>query len=379
MSENPNPFEAPVIELYERIEKKARVWWSWEAEVSETEWLIEKWLPAKSCVWVFGKHGSGKSFAVLHKAMCLGTGQDWHGNRTFDRTGVVYWNGEKKARFGKRVVSWTEAHKPDCRPAVAFRDDALNLLDPVQLDDFIQSLKAMRADFERLDAPLGVVVLDTLARCIGGANVSDNATGNAVNEAMQRVIDEVSVTVICVAHVAKTEGADSIKGAGEFGDGADAYIRVEREKGATLRTLHLGKQSDGQDGLQAAFEMDVIEVGEGRQGPIRSLAVREVEPLEAGQNKMSRPLTPRLEVLMRSVQMCLNAGQSQNVPAKEGVPPGTKGVLRSDLKAQMVSEGLIDFEENPEATKKKLNRDILDLVAIKRLRADPRMVWIVNE
>ena len=82
---------------------------------------------------------------------------------------------------------------------------------------------------------------------------------------------------------------------------------------------------------------------------------------------------------MRSVQMCLNAGQSQNVPAKEGVPPGTKGVLRSDLKAQMVSEGLIDFEENPEATKKKLNRDILDLVAIKRLRADPRMVWIVNE
>jgi AAA domain len=334
MSEFPNVFDLTGgVISYPKHETKPRFWWAWEAEVAETEWLIDKWLPAKSCVWLYGKHGAGKSFATLHMGMSLGTGQDWHGNRTFERTGVVYWNGEKKARFGKRVKSWMMAHRPDQTPAVAFQDHALNLLDEGQLSAFIDGLQGMKDEFDRIGAPLGCVILDTLARCVGGANISENAVGNAVNAALQRVIDEVGVTVLCVAHVAKTEGADSIKGAGEFGDGADAYIRVEREKGSKLRTLHLGKQSDGEDGLQAAFEMDVIEVGEGRQGPIVSLAVREVDceglTLTSSSRSQGQKLTENDEKVLTAIRHFVDNDRTSAPPPYPGLPVGAR-LIRND-------------------------------------------------
>lgn len=359
---------------------KAGGYWADDAAVEAAEWLTKGWIPAKAFVFMYGKHGSAKSFLALDWALRSSLAMDWFGNATEEPFGTVYCVGEKKSRFGKRAVAWLRQHAPrGAKAGVYIREGCPNLLEPDQLGRFIAEVNAMKPQFEKRGAPVKAIILDTWARSLGGADPSDARAANEANDAVQRIIDETGCSVIPQAHVAKTQGSDSIKGAGEYGDAADAYIFIERAPGERLRTVTLGKQSDGEDGLKFCFEPEAVQVGIDTKGqPITSIFLREVD-YEPGQIKMSRAIEPRLNNIIRCLTMCMDAGQIENVPSLTGVPPGTKGVLRSVLRDRLEAEGCIDMAEKPEAVRKQYQRDIEKLVGLGKIRSTPEMVWFIGK
>ena len=357
---------------------KVRYYWAEEATVEAEEWLTEGWIPAKSFVFIYGRHGSAKSFLALEWALRSSFGMDWFGNKTPEAFGTLFCVGEKKSRFEKRLVAWLKENgRENQKPGVCIRDGCPNILDAVDLDDFIAEVNGMKREFDRRGAPLKAIVLDTWARSLGGVDPSDAGAANQANEAVQRIIDETGCTVSPIAHVAKTQGSDSIKGAGEYGDAADAYIFIERTPGQRLRTVTLGKQSDGEDGLKFCFEPDLVEVGTDARGrPITSIVLRQVD-LEPGQNRMSPKVEPRLKNIIRCLNMCMDAGQIENVPALSGVPPGTKGVLRTVLRDRLIEEGCFDTDTTPHAQRKNYWRDLEKLTGLSLIRTSKTMVWFL--
>lgn len=244
--------------------------WPEDAPIEAAEYLLDKWIPERATVYLFGRHGSLKSFLLVHLAFCGALGRPVMGYDTPEPFGTIIAVGEKKSRFGKRIVAWKLANDVTVNPPVYVRDGCPDLTDADAVAAFISEVNAMKPQFERRGAPLRMIGLDTLSRALRAGNVSDPDTAQLAINAMQRIIDETGCTVLCTAHVAKAEGSDTIKGAGEFGDSADTYIRLERDKEAGIVTATLGKQSDGPDGLKFAFRFAPVIVGEGRRGDIWS-------------------------------------------------------------------------------------------------------------
>lgn len=263
--------------------------WPEEATVEAAEYLLDKWLPDRSTVYLFGRHGSLKSFLLVHIAFSGALGLPVMGYEVPEAFGTIICVGEKKSRFGKRVVAWKLANDIASNPPVYVRDGCPDLTDADAVADFIAEVNAMKPQFERRGVPLRMIALDTLSRALRAGNVSDPDTAQLAINAMQRIIDETGCTVLCTAHVAKAEGSDTIKGAGEFGDSADTYIRLERDKEAGIVTATLGKQSDGPDGLQFAFRFKGVVVGQGKRGDIWSGGIEGADVPET--KKGGRPAT----------------------------------------------------------------------------------------
>jgi hypothetical protein len=252
---------------------KPQGFWPEEATVEVAEYLITNWIAERSTVYLYGRHGSLKSFLLVHLAFCGAMGRDFMGNTIPEAFGSIICCGEKKARFGKRIVAWKLVNGVTSNPPVFVRDGCPNLTDEVEVEAFIAEVNAMKPEFERRGVPLRLIGLDTLSRALKAGNVSDPETAQRAINSIQRITDETGCVVISTAHVAKADGSDTIKGAGEFGDSADTYIRLDRDKDAGIVTATLGKQSDGADGLQFAFRFRGVEVGTGRHGPITSGAI----------------------------------------------------------------------------------------------------------
>ena len=253
-----------------------------------------------------------------------------------------------------------------------------DLTDDDAVTVFIDQVNELKPGFEKRGAPLRMIFMDTLSKALRTGNVSDfDTAGRAINS-LQRIIDETGCSVAPSAHTAKAEGSDTIKGAGEFGDSADAYIYVEKDKDTGVVTATLGKQSDGPDGLQFAVMFEEVVVGEGRHGPIKSGAVTPVDLPEKAGTKVQKRLEARLELVMRCFQQCVEAGQFENVPPINGVRSGTKGVRRDVLRQKMTDEGFTAGSEDPDSVRKAMNRSIDKLIEIQRLRGNPQIVWEVG-
>ncbi len=379
-----------LIENVETFGHQPKTTSSWFADcnVEADEWLADRLIPKRSYVGIFGRRGSAKSFLALDLACRAAMGIPFLGEEC-ERVGTVYCCGEKKSRFGKRIEAWRRAHEIEGEPvAVRFRWGCPNLLDDTEVDDFIAELNALRPEFRARGVPLGMVMLDTLARALRGANVSDADAAGTATRAIQRIIDEASLTVVTVAHVAKAEGSITQKGAGEWEDAADSLLRIERKDGADVRTVSLAKQSDEADGLDYAFELKLVEVGTSPKGkPVTSCVIRQVDVPKSGTKGLGRRLNAAAETVRSALGLLADAGQLQPVPFCPGVPPGTVGARVEALRSKSYALGLQAASEPPacapqteqnkwvEARKKAFQRALDKLHEAGIVRREGEFVW----
>lgn len=376
------------VEMFPRLAPAVSSCWYSESTFEGEEWLVRDLIPARSYSVMFARFGAGKSFLAWHLACCGVSGRPFLG-ASLDTFGTLYAVGEKGSRFGKRVEAWKRAFGEDDL-AVRVRYAVPNLLDPDSVSEFIAEVQALRPEFDRRGAPLRLIVLDTLARCLKHANVSDpDAAGSAI-EALQRIVSECHVAVLPLGHVAKAEGSDSAKGAGEWGDAADTLLRIDREPGTRLRTLTVAKQSDGEDGKVYAFELEVVDLGETPNGqPIRSCVVRDAEAPPSGTKTAPVKLSAAAALILSALGRASDAGQLEPVPMCPGVRPGTLGLRVAVLRSAAYAAGLQKASEPEpqapevekrrwcEARKKAFQRGLDTLETAKKVRLMGDFVWLL--
>lgn len=207
-------------------------------------WLVDGVLPAGGVVTMFGPPGAYKTFMALSLACSVASGSDWFGMRTVAGE-AVYIAGEGASGLGRRVAAWE----------AAFGVRATRLLVSPEAVDLRDSLAIARvvAQVQAMDPRL--VVVDTWARCMPGADENSAKDAGQAIASVDRIRQQTGATVVLLHHTpiaaeARERGSSSLPGA------TDTRIGVKRDgERVTLTCL---KQKDAEEFSPLAFDLQPV-------------------------------------------------------------------------------------------------------------------------
>jgi hypothetical protein len=339
-------------------------------EPGNQQWAVKGLWPRTGVCFVAGPSMSGKSFWTLDALARVVKGEPVL-NRKSKACGVVYIASEAPGGVRNRIKALRQK-TGHLGGAFKMIGQAPNLTDAADVDDLRDVLVEAKAAMSRQGVRLGVVAIDTLSASIPGADENTAKDMSPVLSALQALAIDLDLVFLVVAHTGK-DAERGLRGWSGLMANADGLIMLSAaDEGQRSGTVE--KVKDGMAGDRFGFELDVVEIGQDEDGDtITTCIVHDTET--PGQNRVSRKLAPKLELVMRCFQMCIDAGQFENVPAVAGVPVGTKGVPRDVLRERMTAEGYTAGSEKPDTVRKAMNRHIDQLIEQKRLRGNPGMVW----
>jgi AAA domain/DnaB-like helicase N terminal domain len=248
-------------------------------EAPDPAFLIAKRIPSKSLFMLFGETGIGKTFVSIDLSLCVASGRPWLGAAIDTRGSVIYISAEGSPR--NRIGGWKMAHGFSLAEPLGLYTwpNAVPLLDDAEVSKFIALIRPKR--------PVCVIV-DTLARCLIGADEnSARDIGLAITNA-DRIKTELSTAVGFVHHTTKN-------GAGERGSGAlraacDTVLQLTKTD--DLLQLSCSKQKDSE--LFEPLDLKLVPAYEGSSTCVVRLAsdvVTDREVLTDAQGKALHVMT----------------------------------------------------------------------------------------
>lgn len=214
--------------------------------------LVRGLFPAgPSVVLVYGESSVGKSFWTSAVALAVARGGRWNDRRT-RKTGVLYLSSE--GRMGLRIRAYEQAHGVNL--------DAVNfLLMETGLDLSNDSHEAIDTVIEAAHGvgfPIGMLVIDTLARNFGGGDPDKSGDMSVFVEACGRFAREFDAVVVAVHHPGK-DAARGPRNSYALTAGVDTQILIKAD--GDVRLVEVEKQRDGQVTIAESFKLDVIDLG----------------------------------------------------------------------------------------------------------------------
>lgn len=209
----------------------------------DPEPLIDNVLDQGTTALLYGRWGTAKSFIALDWAASVATGRTWQGRYTEQRR-VLYVAGEGAFGFKGRVDAWESGwHKQIGDGNFAILPFPVNLTRTVD----VANLGAL-IDW----GGYSFVVLDTLARCMVGADENAAKDCGVVVDAMIRLLGCTpgGRGVVQGVHHAGKDGK-TLRGSSAFEGAADTVYFSSRD-GAVI-TLDREKRKDGPEADRHQF------------------------------------------------------------------------------------------------------------------------------
>lgn len=210
--------------------------------------LITNVLDQGTTALLYGRHGTAKTFIALDWAASVATGRRWQGRRTEQRR-VLYVAAEGAFGFTRRLDAWETGWQTE------LGDNDLDVLPhPINL--------TRPLDVGNLSALIewngyGLVVLDTLARCMVGADENSAKDCGIVVDAMTRLLNHTpdGRGVVLGVHHSGKDGK-TLRGSSAFEAAADTVYSTVRD-GAVI-TLNREKRKDGPEYDRHDLKLDPI-------------------------------------------------------------------------------------------------------------------------
>jgi hypothetical protein len=210
--------------------------------------LIDNVLDQGATALLYGKWGTAKTFIALDWAASVATGRNWQGRPTEQRR-TLYVVGEGAFGFKGRLDAWETGWH------TSIEDDWLHILPiPVNLTNHaaVNNLLAL-VDW----GGYSFIVIDTLARCMVGADENSAKDCGIAVDAMTRLLTHTpdGRGVVLGVHHAGKDGK-TLRGSSAFEAGADTVYFASRD-GAVI-TLDREKRKDGPEFDRHSLRLDLI-------------------------------------------------------------------------------------------------------------------------
>lgn len=196
------------------------------ANLPEPEPLIGDTIDRNTLALLAGPWGSGKSFLAADWASCVATGKDWQGRETH-RGKVLLIMAEGVSGMHARLGAWEYAWRHQITD-MALLPIAVNLMDARHRLHLFELAAEERYD---------LVVVDTLSRCMVGADENSAKDVGIVVDALERLRAASSGTVLAVHHTGKdrttVRGSSVLEAAVDTVyqlDGGDGFLKLNRTK-----------------------------------------------------------------------------------------------------------------------------------------------------
>lgn len=203
----------------------------------EPAWLVPDVLFAGGLTLLYGLKGTYKSFVGLSLAAAVATGQPWlDEKRKATKGAVVYVVAEGQGFFRRRVQALGLDNHARLRivpaPVNLFKGEA---------QAFVAYVRAQLPD-----EPIALVVIDTLARSMAGAEENSNSDMMAVVGGAQLFQRDLGAAVLLVHHTGAT--GERVRGASALPMAADVVLRLIRPENTERRvTLKFENTKDLQE------------------------------------------------------------------------------------------------------------------------------------
>jgi hypothetical protein len=234
------------------------------------------------------KPGSGKTFLALDLALTVASGGEWLGEFEVQRGAVVYVVAEGGGGVGLRIRAWKQHHRVEGRAGVYFVMRAVTLLDTNEVSVFLAALRGLH------EKPV-LIVLDTLARCMVGADENSARDVGIVVAALDRIRVETGATVLALCHPPKRRGVGP-RGSSALEGAADTMLGLEMKRPDQL-TLTCAKQKDAVPSERIVMQLLPVPLGDAQTScvvlPAGAPEPGGVAPSEA----LPQPATTALDAL----------------------------------------------------------------------------------
>lgn len=182
-----------------------------------TDWLIENWLVRNTLAGLVGPSTVGKSFMAIDWACTVATGRHWFGERVH-RGGVFYLAGEGRQGLRKRVAAWERYFDTPIAGHPLYLADSLPFLcEPSQALGTVDAIDTLSDEllFNAGGVEPALVIIDTVARAMGGANENSSADMGQLIRSMDWLRERWGATVLAVHHTGHVE-ADRARGSSVY-------------------------------------------------------------------------------------------------------------------------------------------------------------------
>ncbi|MFM0513091.1 AAA family ATPase [Paraburkholderia sp. RL17-373-BIF-A] len=215
--------------------------------------LIKGVIPDAEFGIIFGKSGSGKSFAAIDLGYHLARGAAWRGRKVKQRN-VYYIAAEGAHGVRRRAKAYALHHGVDVLTPFYTRERAINMH---AKNGWVRAAEDIT---EIAAGEPGVIFIDTLSRSIPGVEENSAKDMSQVIENCQMLGRATGCMVIVIAHAGKDDDK-GVRGSSTLRAAADFELAVSRHLETQWRCLKLTKSKDDIDGTEFGFTLTSVEVG----------------------------------------------------------------------------------------------------------------------
>lgn len=349
--------------------------------VPVTPWLIKGVMPTKGVGFTAGASGAAKTFLCLDMALGLASGIGKVLDRKAKRCGVIYIAAEDFEGCKGRVAAWRIEHKQPENLPFEMIGGGVNLLDLSCVDDLCRALSDAASRFADAGVRLGLVVVDTMARCLPGADENSAEHMSLAVGALEAMAVCSGAFVMAVAHHGKSGTSGGIRGWSGMNAASDMTLTVERdENDPELRVMTCSKVKNGRDGLQLAFRLRTIGLGVyDEDGDELDSCVCAYEPLQDREVQVRQAKLPaQAEIALKAVKYAHDHFTTYPVPAGMPRVAWSKAVEFMAVKNWALKNGFAQ-SRTPAETHTRFSSALEHLVSRDRIRmdSDSDLIWLI--
>ena len=230
----------------------------------DTEYLVKAWITRSAISVVYGPPNVGKSFLALDIAHAVAKGRRWASCRV-RRAPVVYITLEGGAQFDQRVKALDNPEFWVLKVPVNFMDKRH---DPTFLAEMLEALA-------RTHGPIGLIIVDTLARAMAGGDENSSQDMGKLIASVEHLRDKTGAHVMLIHHAGKN-AAQGARGHSSLRAAIDTEIELTKGETDGLSEAVATKQRDMAAGRRFVYRLNEVELGRDTDGdPVTTCVVEQ--------------------------------------------------------------------------------------------------------
>jgi hypothetical protein len=317
--------------------------------------LVKNLLPETGIGLLSGQSGTYKTFAALNLAGAIATGKPFAGYG-IKRPGATFaFVSEGASGWPQRLDALSKHDHDNARLPIFYTGAQVCLLDPISVAAVIETVKAAAEEAKRdLDLPLSLVLFDTVIGAAGFAKSGDEndaVIGAKVMAALAMIAEQTGTFVLGIDHFGKAVETGT-RGSSAKEAAADVVLALLANKSIageiSEQRLAVRKRRDGAAGVEHAFMVESIELGEDEDGDaIKSCAITfsamPTTPLPKESDGWTKSLTTLKRIVMSLLAQC---GEQIQPWADGGMVQAIKSeIVRTEFYKQYLADGADDKQE----------------------------------
>ncbi|WP_069202323.1 AAA family ATPase [Xenorhabdus cabanillasii] len=291
---------------------------------AQLDYVVKGIIPAHSLCSIYGASGSYKSFLAGAWGCHIATGKAWAG-KSVAQGSVMYVVGEGGIGVPRRIRAWELVNGQTVENMYLINTPVFPA-SPAEVHELVIAAQQVEAETGR---PVRLIILDTLARCFGGADENDSKDMGAFVRGCDELKAKTGASILVVHHSGKDESKGA-RGSSAFRAALDVEYKISREgkKGGAL-VIACTKMKDAEEPETQAYDLRVVELFTDKDGEdITSLALidRPRDPVEEEEIGLVANKTDNHTALWQCIR--------SRTALKE---PCSIALVRDDLKAMGVN------------------------------------------